>query len=195
MMENKSMDLGRASIPDKKEFTKEEHVPSKVQADTLFNFVPEFRHLLTYLKNKMISPRYCVEDLEFLGLEKIQKMAYPMKCFCDINMHRLDVHLRWYGYYGVAFSKEWGMHQGIQPCSLTFTTEYFLCDLHTVRGSIRPDKVPAPSGGNQLCNGAVLLRIDLMTYPVSVKNSPRSKRLKNFQYGGFPAAGTARQTD
>ena len=115
MMENKSMDLGRASIPDKKEFTKEEHVPSKVQADTLFNFVPEFRHLLTYLKNKMISPRYCAEDLEFLGLEKIQKMAYPMKCFCDINMHRLEEHLYWYGYYGVAFPKEWGMHQGIQP--------------------------------------------------------------------------------
>lgn len=115
MMENKSMDLGRASIPDKKDVTKEEHVPSKVQADTLFNFVPKFDYLLTYLKNKMISPRYCAEDLEFLGLEKIQKMAYPMKCFCDINMHRLEEHLYWYGYYGVAFPKEWGMHQGIQP--------------------------------------------------------------------------------
>lgn len=114
-MENKSMDLGRASIPDKKDVTKEEHVPSKVQADTVFHFVPEFRYLLTYLKNKMISPRYCVEDLEYLSLEKIQKMAYPMKCFCDINMHRLEEHLYWYGYYGVAFSKEWGMHQGIQP--------------------------------------------------------------------------------
>lgn len=109
------MDLRQASISDKKEFTKDEHVPSKVQADTLFNFVSKFDYLLPYLKNKMISPRYCVEDLEYLELEKIQKMAYPMKCFCDINMHRLEEHLYWYGYYGVAFSKEWGMHQGIQP--------------------------------------------------------------------------------
>ena len=114
-MQNKNMDLRQASISDKKEFTKDEHVPSKVQADTLFNFVSKFDYLLPYLKNKMISPRYCVEDLEYLELEKIQKMAYPMKCFCDINMHRLEEHLYWYGYYGVAFSKEWGMHQGIQP--------------------------------------------------------------------------------
>ena len=114
-MRDKNMDLRQASISDKKEFTKDEHVPSKVQADTLFNFVSKFDYLLPYLKNKMISPRYCVEDLEYLELEKIQKMAYPMKCFCDINMHRLEEHLYWYGYYGVAFSKEWGMHQGIQP--------------------------------------------------------------------------------
>lgn len=38
-----------------------------------------------------------------------------MKCFCDINLHRLSVHLEWYGYYGLAFSKEWGMKNGIQP--------------------------------------------------------------------------------
>lgn len=38
-----------------------------------------------------------------------------MKCFCDINLHRINRHLDWYGYYGLAFSKEWGMRNGIQP--------------------------------------------------------------------------------
>lgn len=38
-----------------------------------------------------------------------------MKCFCDINLHRMEEHLEWYGYYGLAFSKEWGMNKGIQP--------------------------------------------------------------------------------
>ena len=30
-------------------------------------------------------------------------------------MHKLDDHLSWYGYYGLAFSKEWGMSKKIQP--------------------------------------------------------------------------------
>lgn len=38
-----------------------------------------------------------------------------MKCFCDINLHRIQCHLDWYGYYGLAFPKEWGMKNGIQP--------------------------------------------------------------------------------
>ena len=29
-----------------------------------------------------------------------------MKCFCDINMHKLDEHLSWYGYYGIGLTKE-----------------------------------------------------------------------------------------
>ena len=38
-----------------------------------------------------------------------------MKCFCDINLHRLEEHLAWYGYFGLAFTKEWGMKNRIQP--------------------------------------------------------------------------------
>lgn len=91
------------------------HVPSKVQADTLFNFVERLEFLITSLKNKMISPRYCEEDLSYLHIENMQKISYPMKCFCDINLHKLSEHLEWYGYCGLAFSKEWGMKKGIQP--------------------------------------------------------------------------------
>ena len=91
------------------------HTPSTIQADTLFTFTPKLEFLIPYIKTKMISPRYCVEDISYLKIPKLKKIAFPMKCFCDINMHRLGVHLDWYGYYGLAFSKEWGMSRGIQP--------------------------------------------------------------------------------
>ena len=92
-----------------------QHTPSTIQADTLFTFTPKLEFLIPYIKTKMISPRYCVEDISYLKIPKLKKIAFPMKCFCDINMHRLNVHLDWYGYYGLAFSKEWGMSRGIQP--------------------------------------------------------------------------------
>ena len=91
------------------------HTPSTIQADTLFTFTPKLDFLIPYIKTRMISPRYCVEDISYLKIRKLKRIAIPMKCFCDINMHRLGVHLDWYGYYGLAFSKEWGMNQGIQP--------------------------------------------------------------------------------
>lgn len=104
--------LGNASA---KKAARKSHTPSNIQADTLFTFVTQLDYIISTIKNKMISPRYCCEDIRYLKISKLKKIAYPMKCFCDINMHRLDVHLEWYGYYGLAFSKDWGMRKGIQP--------------------------------------------------------------------------------
>ncbi|MGN0520352.1 MAG: abortive infection system antitoxin AbiGi family protein [Candidatus Fimenecus sp.] len=105
--------LGSASYTNSKR--KKRHTPSTIQADTLFTFTSQLDFLLPSLKTRMLSPRYCPEDISYLKIRKLKKVAYPMKCFCDINMHRLGVHLEWYGYYGLAFSKEWGMQNGIQP--------------------------------------------------------------------------------
>lgn len=91
------------------------HAASSIQADTLFNFTTELSHIIGSINNKMLSPRYCEEDEQYLSLENIKSLFFPMKCFCDINLHRLGEHLSWYGYYGLAFSKEWGMKRGIQP--------------------------------------------------------------------------------
>lgn len=90
------------------------HVPSEMQADTLFTFMSQIDYLLPIIKTAMIFPRYCEEDLSYIGIDGFKRMAYPMKCFCDINIHRLETHLSWYGYYGIAFSKEWGMRNKIQ---------------------------------------------------------------------------------
>lgn len=97
------------------------HIPSTVQADTLFSFTNQLEWIINPLTTKMLSPRYCEEDIRYLkikgygGRKILKKIAIPMRCFCDINLHRLGDHLNWYGYYGLAFSKEWGMKNHIQP--------------------------------------------------------------------------------
>ena len=108
----KRVSLGKATQTNAKS---KQHGPSTVQADTLFTFTSHVDYLITTIRNGMMSPRYCAEDLGYLKIKGIKKMAFPMNCFCDINMHKLDDHLSWYGYYGLAFSKEWGMSKKIQP--------------------------------------------------------------------------------
>ena len=111
MNDDKSLSLGKAETI----YKQSTHIPSKVQADTLFNFTTELKFLITSIKNSMLSPRYNEENIEYLKIGGIKRIAVPMKCFCDINMHRLEEHLIWYGYYGLAFSKEWGMRNKVQP--------------------------------------------------------------------------------
>lgn len=106
--------------------SRERHIPSKVQADTLFTFTSQLDFLISSLKLKMLSPRYCTEDVSYLRITNVKQIAIPMKCFCDINMHRLGEHLQWYGYYGIAFSKEWGMKKRIQPIQY-INKDSYLC--------------------------------------------------------------------
>lgn len=106
--------------------SRERHIPSKVQADTLFTFTSQLDFLISSLKLKMLSPRYCTEDVSYLRIISVKQIAIPMKCFCDINMHRLGEHLQWYGYYGIAFSKEWGMKKRIQPIQY-INKDSYLC--------------------------------------------------------------------
>lgn len=91
------------------------HTPSFIQADTLFTFTSQLDFLIPYIKNSCLYPRFCDEDISYLEIPDIKKIYIPMKCFCDINLHRISQHLDWYGYFGLAFSKEWGMRKGIQP--------------------------------------------------------------------------------
>lgn len=102
------------------------HIPSTVQADTLFTFTNQLDWIINPLRSKMLSPRYCVEDISYLGIEDMKRIAIPMRCFCDINLHRLGDHLSWYGHYGLAFSKDWGMKKRIQPLQY-INPESYLC--------------------------------------------------------------------
>ena len=107
------MDLGNVSKTERK--VHGNHVPSTIQPDTLFTFTTEFKWLISMLRNKMISPRYCAENVEYLRICDVKKLAYPMRCFCDISLQKLDYHMMWYGNYGIAFEKAWGMKKDIQP--------------------------------------------------------------------------------
>ena len=110
--EMKINEMGSATA---KEVESNSHTPSRIQADTLFTFTSELEFLIPYIENACLYPRYCDEDIEYLDIDKLKKIYIPMKCFCDINLHRINCHLDWYGYYGLAFPKEWGMKNGIQP--------------------------------------------------------------------------------
>lgn len=112
MSENNMGTVKRVNYADE---TDEVYVPSHVQADTLFSFTNKLEYLTSIIKNKMISPRYCEENIEYLQINSIKSIAIPMKCFCDISLHMIKDHLAYYGYYGIAFEKEWGIRNGIQP--------------------------------------------------------------------------------
>lgn len=105
------IDIGKVKKVNKK---KNMHVPSKIYPDTLFTFCSKLEYIESPIKTKMISPRYCEEDIKYLKIPNIKRIEFPMKCFCDINMHQIEEHLSWYGYYGLALTKEWGIRNNIQ---------------------------------------------------------------------------------
>lgn len=83
-------------------------------ANTLFHFVNKINYLTDIIERDAIVPRYCVENVIYLKIP-YNEIAYPMLCFCDINLHKINEHIHFYGGYGIAFSKQWGIEKGIQP--------------------------------------------------------------------------------
>lgn len=92
----------------------EKYVPPKQSANTLFRFFKELQFLFQALEKRAMIPRYYGENVDYLDI-KFHQIAYPMVCFCDITIHRLKEHMDFYGTYGIAFSKSWGINKGIQP--------------------------------------------------------------------------------
>ena len=91
-----------------------EYQPTIQSANTLFHFEKKAEYLFSIIEKMAIVPRYCVEDVDYLEIG-IDEIAYPMLCFCDINLHKIQEHMDFYGEYGIAFSKRWGISRGIQP--------------------------------------------------------------------------------
>ncbi|MEC2078634.1 abortive infection system antitoxin AbiGi family protein [Metabacillus fastidiosus] len=90
-------------------------LPSKQSANVLFKFMDRLEYLKQILVNKAIMPRYYEEKVDYLKIDGIDKIAFPMTCFCDIHLNRLIYHMKNYGYYGIGLEKNWGIRQGIQP--------------------------------------------------------------------------------
>lgn len=101
--------------------------PPKQSANTLFHFVKKLDYLITSIKNSALFPRYYPEDIDYLEVG-IKQVAYPMVCFCDINFHKLHDHIQFYGGYGIAFSKDWGLKRGIQPIQYINPKSSLRCD-------------------------------------------------------------------
>lgn len=108
-------------------------------SNALFHFMKEQRFLNAALMSRALYPRYCLEDISYLGLTnnrvKFDSIAVLQKCFCDIPLHKvaarsetqvIDIksnesipydngHTECYGKFAVAFSKTWGEKNGLQP--------------------------------------------------------------------------------
>ena len=91
------------------------YIPPTQSADALFSFMPMYDYLEDIILNRRVCARYCVEQIDYLELPGITRIAYPMKCFCDINLHKIHSHIDWYGTFGIALCKEWCLKQDIQP--------------------------------------------------------------------------------
>lgn len=63
------------------------YTPPVQSADTLFHFVSKLDYLSQIIERFAFVPRYCVENIDYLNIN-LKQSAYPMICFCDINLHR-----------------------------------------------------------------------------------------------------------
>jgi len=107
-------------------------------ANTLFHFMQKEDYLFNAIETKLLYPRYCIEDISYLNLnfngKSFDSIAVLQKCFCDIPIHQItrkfplqpvdegdkafseeSSHPDFYGKYAIAFSKQWGTKNGLQP--------------------------------------------------------------------------------
>ncbi|MFZ3192220.1 MAG: abortive infection system antitoxin AbiGi family protein [Moraxellaceae bacterium] len=84
------------------------------KSHTLFHFTKSADVLKLIIKNGF-WPRYCLEDVAWLGYDGFDFIAYPMVCFCDIPLSRAEEHVKFYGEYGIGLTKEWAESNKITP--------------------------------------------------------------------------------
>lgn len=86
----------------------------KPKSNTLFHFTKSRETLKLILKNGF-WPRYCLEDVGWLGYQGYEYIAYPMVCFCDIPLSRISDHVGFYGEFGIGLTREWAESNGMNP--------------------------------------------------------------------------------
>ena len=112
-------------------------IESVHSANSIFHFMRKPGYLEHALREKRLVPRYCPEDIEYLGFlfngGMVEKVAVLELCFCDIRLHSIprsflveksaggettvewETHTKLYGEYGIAFSKKWALSHNLQP--------------------------------------------------------------------------------
>ncbi len=93
----------------------------KPKSHTLFHFTKNIEVIKNILTDGF-WPRYCLEDSSWYNIEYL---AFPMVCFCDIPLSRINDHVEFYGEYGIGLSKEWALKNSLNPVSyLSNSTNY-----------------------------------------------------------------------
>lgn len=87
----------------------------KPKAHTLFHYTTKIETLKLILETGF-WPQYCLEDLSWsIYKKKFPYVAYPMVCFCDIPLSRIQEHIKKYGSFGLGLKKEWAERNGLNP--------------------------------------------------------------------------------
>lgn len=102
-------------IIDVKISEEQSYIKPKQSANALFRFTTKLEYIKSILENKAFMPRYNEESIEYLKLNQLEKIAFPMVCFCDISISKIRNHCEDYGKYGIGMSKKWGINKNIQP--------------------------------------------------------------------------------
>ena len=84
------------------------------KSHTLFHFTKNLSVLKDILKNGF-WPRYCLEDIGWYSNNPNAQSAYPIVCFCDIPLSRVDEHVDFYGNFGLGLTKEWAKLNKLSP--------------------------------------------------------------------------------
>ncbi|HDY85818.1 MAG TPA: hypothetical protein ENI26_08065 [Methylophaga aminisulfidivorans] len=90
----------------------------KSKAANLFHFTKSLDILKSILENG-IQPKYCLEDFKWQNWDTHKYLAFPISCFCDIPLSRINEHTDFYGSYGIGLSKEWGYRNHLEPVIYT----------------------------------------------------------------------------
>ena len=83
------------------------------KSHTLFHFTKNLEFLKDILLNGF-WPRFCLEDVKWYNSNDSQA-AYPIVCFCDIPLSRVDEHVDFYGNFGLGVTKEWAKLNRLSP--------------------------------------------------------------------------------
>ena len=88
----------------------------KPKSESLFHFTKSSDALRAILRSGY-WPRYCLEDVEWLreAPSDNRAMSFPIVCFCDIPLSRIDEHVLFYGEYGIGMTKDWALRNGLNP--------------------------------------------------------------------------------
>ncbi|MNM52638.1 hypothetical protein D3C81_637230 [compost metagenome] len=84
------------------------------KSSALFHFTKSMETLKHILRGGF-WPRYCLEDVSWLGYDEFDYVAYPMVCFCEIPLSRISDHVDFYGSFGIGLTRQWAEKNGLNP--------------------------------------------------------------------------------
>lgn len=86
---------------------------ASARSKSIFHYTEQIGCLKGILESGF-HPRYSLEDVSWISSHP-QKVAFPMVCFCDIPLSRVDDHADFYGSYGIGLEQKWAVPSGLTP--------------------------------------------------------------------------------